>query len=76
MKRSLPLTVVTLYLSVQQFYLSFLSKRKSSALTRKKRFLPPDSPADNTAHWGVCIPDSYLFILNAQRLCVLPLYLS
>lgn len=45
MKRRLLLTVVTLDLSVQHVYLPFSYRRGSSTLTRKTRFLLPDSPA-------------------------------
>lgn len=67
MKRRLPLTVVTLYLSVQQFYLSSCYGRRSSALTHKQRFLLSDSPATNTNYSRTPIP--YLFTL-CKKLCV------
>lgn len=68
MKRRLLLTVVTLYLSVQQFYLSFSYGRKSNALTCKKSFLPPDSLADNIASWGVSKRFTFVFIFTGTVL--------
>src|SRR5690606_11264782 len=68
MKRRLPLTVVTLYLSVQQFYLSFSCERESSALTRKKRFLLPESLADGKACWGVSMRFLFVCILTTAVL--------
>lgn len=68
MKRRLPLTVVTLYLSVQQFYLSSSCEGESSALTRKKRFLLPESLADDTARWGVSMRFTFVFSLTVAVL--------
>lgn len=62
MKRRLPLTVVTLYLSVQQFYLSSYNGRKSSALTHKQRFLLPDSLAGNRSYSKRWITNPFLLI--------------
>lgn len=71
MKRSLPLTVVTLYLSVQLSYLSSPGRRKSSALAHKQRFSLPDSPAGN-----ICYPETfdllpYLLLRCAEKSCAL-----